>query len=242
MIAQGLWQAHQILSIIIKCKSGHNKKFETRRTKYKNCDCFLEYPNFKDDLIEHRKFCCNKSYQQKFDEKLKERFLNANKYSNHDNNKFILLLQKGVYPHKYMDDWIKFNEILHEKEDFYGHLNMEDITNADFAHAKGVCKDFEIKNLREYHNLYVQRDSVLASLFENFWNMCHKIYELDPARFLSALGLARQTALKKSKVKLDLWSDMLLICYINNILLMVEKGIRRGICHSIYQHAKANDK
>ena len=56
-----------------------------------------------------------------------------------------LLLQKGVYPDKYMDDWIKFNEILHEKEDFYGHLNMEDITNADLAHAKGVCKDFEKK-------------------------------------------------------------------------------------------------
>ena len=54
-------------------------------------------------------------------------------------------MQKGVYPYEYMDDWEKFNEtLLPEKEDFYSHLNMEDI-NADYAHAKRVSKDFEIK-------------------------------------------------------------------------------------------------
>ena len=64
--------------------------------------------------------------------------------SNHSNNKFILLLQKVVY----MDDWEKFNETsLLEKEYFYSHLNMEYITDADYAHAKRVCKDFEIKIL-----------------------------------------------------------------------------------------------
>ena len=62
---------------------------------------------------------------------------------NHDNNKFILLLPKGVYLHEYMDYWKKFNETsLPEKEDFYSHLNMEDITDADYAHAKRVFKDF----------------------------------------------------------------------------------------------------
>ena len=63
------------------------------------------------------------------------------------------MLQKGVYPYEYMDDWEKFNETsLPEKEDFYSHLNMEDITDADYAHAKRVCKDFEIKNLEQYHS------------------------------------------------------------------------------------------
>ena len=53
-----------------------------------------------------------------------------------------------------MDDWEIFNETsLPEKKDFHSHVNMEDITDADYAHAKRVCKDFEIKNLREYHNL-----------------------------------------------------------------------------------------
>ena len=75
---------------------------------------------------------CNKNYQHKFDEKFKECFFNKYKFSNHNNNNFILLLQKGVYPNEYMDGWEKFNETsLPEKEDFYSHLNMEDITDAD---------------------------------------------------------------------------------------------------------------
>ena len=80
---------------------------------------------------------CNKNYQHKFDEKLKERFFNAYKFSNHDNNKLILLLRKCVYPNEYMDYWEKFNEASSpEKEDFYSHLNMEDITDADYTHTK----------------------------------------------------------------------------------------------------------
>ena len=65
-----------------------------------------------------------------------KRFFNTYKFSNQNNNKFILLLQKGVYSYKYMDDWEKFNETsLPEKEDFYSHLNMEDITETDYLHA-----------------------------------------------------------------------------------------------------------
>ena len=67
------------------------------------------------------------------------------------------MLQNGVNPYEYMNDGEKFNETSWpEKEDFYSHFNMEDITNVDYTHAKGVCKDFEMKNLREYHDLYVQ--------------------------------------------------------------------------------------
>ena len=74
--------------------------------------------------------------------KLKERLFNTYKSS----TQFILLLRKGVYPYEYMDDWEKFNETtLLEKEDFYSHLNIEDISDADYAHAKRVCKDFKIK-------------------------------------------------------------------------------------------------
>ena len=64
---------------------------------------------------------------------------------------------------------------------------MEDITEGDNTHSKRVCKDFEIKNLGEYHDLYVQSDTLLlADAFENFKTMCLKIYELDPAQFISA--------------------------------------------------------
>ena len=136
-----------------------------------------------------------------------------------------------------MDDWEKFNEAtLPEKEDFYSHLNMEDIIDADYAHAKRVCKDFEIKNLKGYHDLYVQSNTLLlADVFDNFRNMCLELYELDPRKFLSAPVLAWQAALKKAKVKLDILTDI-------DMLLMAEKGIRGRKCHSIYRHAKANNK
>ena len=133
----------------MKFKYEHNdKKCETCKIKYKYCHCSLEYTNFKDDLIEYKSLCCNKNYQQKLHEKLKERFLNMYKFSIHDNNKFILLFQKGVYPYEYMVDWEKFDETSSpEKEDFYSHLHMEDITDADYGHAKRVCKEFKIENL-----------------------------------------------------------------------------------------------
>ena len=60
--------------------------------------------NFKDDLIKYKCLLCSKNCQRNFDEKLKERFFNTYKFSNHNNNKFILLLQKVFYPYEYMDD------------------------------------------------------------------------------------------------------------------------------------------
>ena len=84
--------------------------------------------------------------------------------------------------------------------------------------------------------MYVQRDRLLsADVFENFRNMCLKIYELDLAKLISAPGLAWEGTLKKTQVKLDLLTDI-------DVLLMVEKSIRGGICNSIYQHAKTNNK
>ena len=107
-----------------------------------------------------------------------------------------------------MDDWEKFNEgSLLKKEDFYSHLNMEDITDAHYAYAKRVCKDFEIKNLEEYHDLYVQNDTLLlADVFENFRNMCLEIYELDPGTFFLAPRLPWQAALKKDQRKIRLFN------------------------------------
>ena len=89
-----------------------------------------------------------------------------------------------------MDNWEKFNEILlPEKEDLYSHLNMEDITDADYAHSKRVREDFKIRNLGNYHNLYLESDTLfLAGVFENFQNICLQVYELDLAHFLSAPG------------------------------------------------------
>ena len=113
---------------------------------------------------------------------------------------------------------------------------MEDITDADHRHVKRVFKSFNNKNLDDYHDLYAQSDTLLlADVFENFRNMRINVYELDPAHFLSAPGLAWQACLKKTEVKLKLLTDP-------NMLLMVEKVIRGGICHATHRYAKANNK
>ena len=84
--------------------------------------------------------------------------------------------------------------------------------------------------------MYVQGDTLLlADVFENFRNMCLKIYKLGPAKLLSAPGIAYQATLKNTKVKLDLLTDI-------DMLLVVEKAITGEICHSIYQYAKDNSK
>ena len=115
---------------------------------------------------------------------------------------------------------MKFNETsLPDKESFYSNLNKEDITDVDHRHAKRVFKSLGNKNLGDYYDLYVQSDTLLlADVFENFRNMCIKVYELDPAHFLSAPGLAWQACLKKTEAELELITDP-------DMLLMVEKGI-----------------
>ena len=116
-------------------------------------------------------------------------FKNTFKFSNNDINKFILLLRKGVYSYEYVDDSEKINEkTLPKKEEFYSNLNMEDIADADYMHAKRVCKEFEIKNFGEYYDLYLKNDKLLlADAFENLRKMCLKIYHLDPAKFFQLL-------------------------------------------------------
>ena len=95
---------------------------------------------------------------------------------------------------------------------------------------------FEIKNRGEYHDLYVQSDTLLlADVFENFRNMCLEIYELDPVYFVSAPGLAWQACLKKTEVKLELLTDY-------DMLLMIEKGMRSEICQAAHRYGKANNK
>ena len=103
-----------------------------------------------------------------------EKFHNTYQLCNKDLNKFALLLREGVYPYEYMDSQEKFNEeSLPDKESFYSELNKKGITDEDYVHAQKVWKVFKIKNLGEYHNLYVQSDtSLFADVFENFRDKC----------------------------------------------------------------------
>ena len=170
---------------------------------------------FNDNQLICRCFECKKNYKKEFNKESIKRFANIYEFCNGDINLFILLLKKGVHPCEYMDNWERFDKTsLPDKEAFYSSLNMEDITDVDHIHAKRVFKGLNNKNLGDYHDLYVQSDTLsLADLFENFRNMCTKIYELVPPHFLSSPGLAWQA-----------WVELELITNVD-MLLVIEKGI-----------------
>ena len=101
---------------------------------------------------------------------------------------------------------------------------------------RDVWNTFKIKNLGEYHDLYVQSDTLLLSdVFEAFRKTCIKEYELDPTYFVSAPGLSWEACLKLTKVKLELLTDL-------DMFLMYEEGIRGGISQAIHKYAKSNNK
>ena len=203
-----------------------------------DCNSCLDYVRItKNEKLLLKCFNCDSYYKKKFNKDLIKKFKNTYSFCNSDLNKFILLLRKGVYPYEYMDSWEKFNETsLPSKEDFYSNLNMEDIDDIVYRHGNNVFKGFKLENLGDYHDLYVQSDTLLlVDVFENFRNMCIKVYELDPVHFVSLPGIAWQICLKKTNIELELLTDY-------DMLLMVEEGIRGGICHSIHRYAKANNK
>ena len=99
-------------------------------------------------------------------------------------------------------------------------MSVEETTDSDYMHRKRVCKDFEIKKLGKYYDLYPENDTLLlADVFENFRQMCLKIYQLDPSKFLSTPGLALQAVLKRTEVKLELLTDI-------DMLLTAEKELQ----------------
>ena len=192
-----------------------NRKQKVHCVKCIDCKFCLDYMAVKDDQqsctqLIFRCFQCKKNYKKGFNKELIKRFANIYKFCNEDINTFILLLRKGVYPYEYMDSWERFDESsLPDKEAFYSSLNMEDITDVDHWHAKRVFKKLNNKNLGDYHDLYVQSDTLLlANVFENFRNKCIEIYELDAAHFLSVPGLAWQACLKKTGTNLELLTNV----------------------------------
>ena len=157
-----------------------------------DCKSCLDYIKTKNEKLILKCFNCKQYYEKDFNRELIKRFANIYNFCDKDLNKFILLLRKGVYPDEYMDNWERFDETsLPDKESFYSNLQMENIDDIDYRHGNNECTTFKLKHLGEYHNLYVQSDTLLfADVFENFRNKCLKVYELDPVHFLSLPGLA----------------------------------------------------
>ena len=198
----------------------------------KNIRSECQFIGLKNDRLYYKCKECNETSAKSVNY-LFEKFPRRYQFCNGDLNKFVLLLRKSVYPYEYMDSWERFNETsLPPTKYFYSELNLEDISDKDYLHAQKAWDVFEIRNLGEYHDLYVQIDtSLLADVFEKFRDECIEIYGHDPSHFLSAPGLAWQACLKKTNVKLKLLTDI-------DMLLMIEAGIRGGMCQSAHRYAK----
>ena len=150
---------------------------------------------------------------------------------------FNLMKRKGVYPYDAMDSLDKFNDTeLPKREEFYSQLKDEDISEDDYRHAKDVWKTFNIKNMGDYHDLYLKTDILLLSdIFESFRKTCLAYYRLDPLHYISAPGLAWDAMLKMTGINLELITDI-------DMQLFIEKGLRGGISYISHRHAEANNK
>ena len=147
-----------------------------------------------------------------------------------------LLSRKGVYPYDFMDSFEKFNYQLPEKEAFFSRLNNENISEDDFQHAKNVWKEFNMKTMAEYHDLYLKTDTtILADVFENFRKPCLATYGLDPCWYLTAPSFAWDSMLKMTKVRMQFLND-------SEMHLFFENQIRGGVLTAFHRFAKANNK
>ena len=151
------------------------------------------------------------------------------RFEDYSEDQYALLVREGVYPYEYMTSWDKFTETqLPPNEAFHSALNMNDISECDYEHAQKVWRVFNLKNLGEYHDLYLKTDIILlANVFEAFRDTCLEYYRLNPAHFYTSPGLAWQACLKKKGVKLELLSD-------SDMLLMFERGIRGSITQAVH--------
>ena len=148
-----------------------------------------------------------------------------------------ILKQKGFYPYEYMDSIEKFNDTkIPPREAFYSNFSGKGISNKNYNQVWNVWNSFNMKIFLEYHELYNITDVLLlADVFENFRDLCLKIYGLDPVYYFTAPGLAWDACLKITNIDLELLSDV-------NMLLMFEKGIRGGISIISNRYGRANNK
>ena len=147
-----------------------------------------------------------------------------------------LISRKGVYPYDWMDCFDKFSRgKLPPKEKFYSRLNETHISDEDYDHARNVWKQFNLKDMGDYHDLYLKSDVLLlADVLEEFRSVCLENYQLDPAWYYTSPGLAWDAALKKTEVRLELLTDP-------DMLLMFEEAIRGGVSMITKRHGKANN-
>ena len=205
--------------IVVGEYTNKNGKVIAVKQQLRFIDSYKFMPSSLDQLVENLdKNCC----------------VNTGKF--YKGKQLSLLMRKGVYPYEYASSCARFDDKqLPPKEAFYSKLTDKDISDDDYKHAHAVWDEFDMKTFKDYHDLYNKSDVLqLADVFENFRDVCMKNYQLDPAWYYTAPGLAWDACLKKTGVELELLSDP-------DMLLMFEKGVRGGISMISNRHGKANN-
>ena len=153
------------------------------------------------------------------------------------NDKLMLMKQKGVYRYDYMDSFDRFDETkLPTKHDFYSILNNEHISDEQYKHAQNVWEIFKLTNMGNYHDLYLKSDVLLlADIFENFRKTCLQYYKLDPCHYHTSPGLSWDAMLKVTNTKLELMTDI-------DMFQFIEAGMRGGISYITRRYGEANNK
>ena len=141
-----------------------------------------------------------------------------------DNNILHLVMQKGFYPYEYISHFQKFKEELPSKEKFYSSLTDRKITDTEYEHILNVWNKFEMKTMKDYHDLYLKYDVLLLAVFKKFRNNSLKNYGLSPSHYLSAPSLSWDAMLIMTKIKLELIPDP-------DMYTFFEKGTKGGISY-----------
>ena len=237
------YDAHLIISNLEKLNTkkeqisviAHNSEkfitFSLNRLEFKDSFSFLS--SSLDKLVKLTKYEDNKlrdNWQEHFKYSVKGKYIKNEK-------DLFLLTEKGVYPYDYCNDFNKFNDTeLPEKKHFYSRLSEEDISDVDYERAKLIWKHFNIKNLGEYHDLYLETDVLLLTdVYENFRKQCLTDYELDPAHYYTLPNFAWDAMLLKTGIELELLHD-------EEVYKMIEQGLRGGMCQVSMRKATANNK
>ena len=135
-----------------------------------------------------------------------------------------LVKEKEIYPYEYVNSFKIFNEDeLSDKSKFFSSLKDNGVNEKEYDTAVNIWKVFKIKNIGEYHHLYIETDVLLlADVFEKFVQTCLNYYRLDPCHYFSSPGLGWDAMLKMIGIKLKLFSDV-------DMHLFIEKGIAKLI-------------
>lgn len=210
------YQNSRTIPVVMHNLSGYDAHLFIRKLATQMNGDITIIPNNSEQYISFTKIVENSSYRHNVSEKIKLKFIDSCRFmaaslselasllpshkkrilyaecqKNYSSEQMLMLERKGVFPYDFVDNLQRLDEIsLPSREQFYSELNEEGISDEDYEFACQIWEKFHIKTLGEYSELYLKTDVLLlADVFENFRDLCHTIYKLDPAHYFTSPGI-----------------------------------------------------